>query len=264
MTTTTATLHDVRLPTYAKPEPIVSAKEIEQPDDVAQTWLSSFEKALASADPKKVKALIVDDGWWRDHLALSWDLRTLRGSSKIADFLQDKLAKLNMHNLKLQSSGLFQPRTQEPIPGLEWIESMFSFETSVGSGKGMLRLVCTSNGTWRAHMLYTVLSELKDQPQIIGSHRPHGGNISLKGGAIEGNWYERRERQKEFLDDEPTVLVIGAGQAGLNMGARLQALGISCVIVDKNERVGDNWRYRYRTLVTHDPVQVTHLSLIHI
>lgn len=39
------------------------------------------------------------------------------------------------------------------------------------------------------------------------------------------------------------------GQAGLNVGARLQSLGVSCLIVDKNERVGDNWRNRYRVSV---------------
>lgn len=36
------------------------------------------------------------------------------------------------------------------------------------------------------------------------------------------------------------------GQAGLNMGARLQNLGLSCLLVDKHERIGDNWRKRYR------------------
>lgn len=30
------------------------------------------------------------------------------------------------------------------------------------------------------------------------------------------------------------------------MGARLQSVGLPCLIVDKNERVGDNWRHRYR------------------
>lgn len=46
------------------------------------------------------------------------------------------------------------------------------------------------------------------------------------------------------------------------MGARLRALGISCLIVDRNARVGDNWRHRYRTLVTHDPVQYTHMAYL--
>ena len=137
---------------------------------------------------------------------------------------------------------------------------MFSFQTSVGSGKGVIRLVCLPNGIWKAHMIYTALQELNDSPEKSGDLRPHGDNNSLKGGAMEGNWLERRQRQKEFLDDEPIVLIIGAGQSGLNLGARLQALGLSCLIIDKNERVGDNWRHRYRTLVTHDPVQYTHMA----
>jgi cation diffusion facilitator CzcD-associated flavoprotein CzcO len=46
------------------------------------------------------------------------------------------------------------------------------------------------------------------------------------------------------------------------MAARLQALDMSALIVDKNERIGDNWRHRYRTLVTHDPVQYTHMAFM--
>jgi cation diffusion facilitator CzcD-associated flavoprotein CzcO len=42
----------------------------------------------------------------------------------------------------------------------------------------------------------------------------------------------------------------------------LQSLGLSVLIVDKNERIGDNWRHRYRTLVTHDPVQYTHMAFM--
>lgn len=50
--------------------------------------------------------------------------------------------------------------------------------------------------------------------------------------------------------DVRSMLINGwTGQAGLNVGARLQSLGVSCLIVDKNERVGDNWRNRYRVSV---------------
>lgn len=139
---------------------------------------------------------------------------------------------------------------------------MFSFETNVGTGKGMIRLVCLPNGAWMAHMIYTALQELHSAKEIAGYNRPHGGNNSLKGGAVEGNWYERRERKKEFLDEQPAVLIVGAGQSGLNLGARLQSLGLSVLIVEKTERVGDSWRHRYRTLVTHDPVQYTHMAFM--
>lgn len=41
-------------------------------------------------------------------------------------------------------------------------------------------------------------------------------------------------------------LTLTSGQAGLNLGARLQSLGLTALIIDKNNRVGDNWRNRYR------------------
>ncbi|TKX18302.1 pyridine nucleotide-disulfide oxidoreductase-like protein 7 [Elsinoe australis] len=94
----------------------------------------------------------------------------------------------------------------------------------------------------------------------VGDLRPHGGNNSLQGGTLQGNWYERRQKEIEFEDVQPTVVVVGAGQAGLNIGARLQTMNLSCLILDKNERIGDNWRLRYRTLVTHDPVQYTDMA----
>lgn len=39
-------------------------------------------------------------------------------------------------------------------------------------------------------------------------------------------------------------------------------LGIQTLIIDKNERVGDNWRKRYHQLVLHDRVHYDHLPYI--
>ena len=195
--------HDIVLPQIGKNVPSVSTKEIESPKEVAQTWLCAFESSLASGDTSNVTSLIHEDGWWRDHLALSWDFHTLRGLTNIKQFLEPVLSKARFHNLRIQESGKFAPNKQEPIQDLEWVESMFSFDTAVGSGKGIIRLVCMPNGTWKAHMVYTALQQLQVSKEMAGEFRPHGGNNSLKGGAIEGNWEERRQRQKEFVDEEP-------------------------------------------------------------
>ena len=58
---------------------------------------------------------------------------------------------------------------------------------------------------------------------------------------------------------EPQILVIGGGQSGLALGARLADQGVPYLIVEQNERVGDNWRHRYDSLVLHDPAWVNHL-----
>lgn len=56
-----------------------------------------------------------------------------------------------------------------------------------------------------------------------------------------------------------TLFTPGAGQAGLTIAARLKMLGVNALIVDQNDRVGDNWRKRYKQLVLHDPVWYDHL-----
>lgn len=51
------------------------------------------------------------------------------------------------------------------------------------------------------------------------------------------------------MSDVHDVIVIGGGQAGIAMGYLLKQKGISFVILDANERVGDSWRNRYDSLV---------------
>jgi hypothetical protein len=95
---------------------------------------------------------------------------------------------------------------------VQWIESMFDFETKIGRGSGMIRLVQDGAAGWKAYMVYTALQELKGYEERTRLNRPHGGNNSLGGGSMKGNWHERREREKEFLSEEPAVIVIGAGR----------------------------------------------------
>ncbi|EKG11237.1 Flavin-containing monooxygenase-like protein [Macrophomina phaseolina MS6] len=257
-------LHTVKLPTFTQPRPDLSSKSSSTPATpagIASKWLASFASALSSSDlGASLPTVLHADCWWRDHLALGWDLRTVRGINSLHDYLSAAQPRLQLRPTALAESGHFVPSTKTPIEGLEWVESMFYWETSIGKGKGMLRLVQDENGAWKAYMLYTALQELKGFEERIGARRPHGGNNSLAGGVSQGNWLERRQRQLEFLDEEPQVVCVGAGQAGLNLAARLQALGVSCLLIDRNKRVGDNWRSRYRTLVTHDPVQYSHMA----
>ncbi|TQN67809.1 putative indole-3-pyruvate monooxygenase YUCCA10 [Colletotrichum shisoi] len=102
------------------------------------------------------------------------------------------------------------------------------------------------------------LVEMKGFEEKAGINRPTGHVDDLG----KGNWREQRERQMEFLDEEPAVLIIGAGHAGINLGVRLRHLGIPTSMVDRNEHVGDSWRKRYRTLMTHDPIRHCHLPFI--
>ena len=51
------------------------------------------------------------------------------------------------------------------------------------------------------------------------------------------------------------TLIVGAGQAGLSTGYHLQRLGRPFLIVDGNERIGDNWRQQWDTLKLYSPAK---------
>ncbi|KAJ4286411.1 hypothetical protein N0V90_013110 [Kalmusia sp. IMI 367209] len=244
--------HDVTLPIFTKHGSQLHARAI------AQSWLEKLSSILSKNDVSNLPSTFHTDSWWRDFLCLTWDFRTIRSLPAITTFLSSNLPQTNFSSLRLEDDGqAFAPHFETPLEGLEWIASIFYFETKVGRGKGVLRLAQGEDGVWKAHFLSTTLLELKGYEELAGARRKHGGNNALdgmSGGMGKGglNWQERREKDQEFLDEEPDVLIIGAGQSGLNVAARLQGLNMTALIIDKNERVGDNWRHRYRTLVTHD------------
>jgi cation diffusion facilitator CzcD-associated flavoprotein CzcO len=106
--------------------------------------------------------------------------------------------------------------------------------------------VPTSDGEWKAHTVFTNLEDLKAFPEKKGALRDPEPN--------HGRWEEDRRREREFEDREPVVVIIGGGQSGLDLAARLKCLDVPTLVVEKNPRIGDNWRNRYEALCLHDPV----------
>ena len=130
-----------------------------------------------------------------------------------------------------------------------------------GRGRGLLRLV-EEDGEDRAWTLLTTLYELKGHEEPRGTHRPmgaeHGANKQRR------TWKERRQEEAESLGSttQPYVLVIGGGQGGIALGARLRQLGVPSLVIDKHPRPGDQWRNRYKSLCLHDPVWYDHLPYL--
>ena len=77
-------------------------------------------------------------------------------------------------------------------------------------------------------------------------------------------WAEERETEAAELGYEtsPMCVIIGGGQGGIALGARLRQLGVPTIIVERNDRPGDRWRNRYKSLCLHDPVWYDHLPYI--
>ena len=223
----------------------------------AADWLARFEGALATPGDGLPKTLFHPDSHWRDVLALTWEIRTVSGADAI-------LAELNAHAGRARPAsfridpGRAAPRnvTRAGVPA---IEAMFKFETAQGRGNGIVRLIpdADDGGALKAWTLLTTLEELKGFEEQLGTARPRGQSYSRD---FRGpNWLDLRKSAADYADRDPVVLVVGGGQAGLSIAARLKQLQIDTLIVNREARVGDNWRNRYHALTLHNQVQVNHL-----
>jgi Pyridine nucleotide-disulphide oxidoreductase len=223
----------------------------------AENWLAQFERALAEPADVLLKTLFHADSHWRDVLALTWNIRTVNGADAI-------LKELNAHVGQAQPTGFrTDPRHIAPRhvtrAGTEAIEAIFTFETAVGRGSGVLRLIpdVIDGNTLKAWTLLTTLDELKGYEEQLGRSQPQGKAYSRD---FRGpNWLDLRKAAAEYVDRDPAVLVVGGGQAGLSTAARLTQLQVDTLIVDREQRIGDNWRNRYHALVLHNQVHVNHL-----
>src|SRR6476661_6384322 len=220
-------------------------------------WLAQFVRALAQRDHVLRAALFHADSHWRDVLALTWDIRTVSGLAAI-------VKELRAHVGRARPAGFrTAPRRTAPRhvtrAGTSAIEAIFQFETADGRGSGVLRLTPDANhGTaLKAWTLLTSLDELSGAAEQAGRSRSADKSYSRD---FRGpNWLDLRTAAAAYVDRDPAVLVVGGGQAGLSIAARLTQLQIDTLIVDREARVGDNWRNRYHALTLHNQVQVNHL-----
>jgi cation diffusion facilitator CzcD-associated flavoprotein CzcO len=220
----------------------------------ANTWLSDFVAALASADVGRIAALFADECHWRNILAFTWNLHTTSGAALIAKRMVPTLARVAPRNLGL-ALGRTPPR-RVIRAGTEAVEAIFTFETSVGPCTGVVRLV-SETGRPRAWTLMTSLDEIRGHEDPANGKRWQ--DVDWKRNFGGENWLDRRNKARAYADRDPAVLVVGAAQAGLSVAARLTLLGVDALVVDREARIGDSWRRRYHALTLHNETRVNHL-----
>jgi cation diffusion facilitator CzcD-associated flavoprotein CzcO len=232
---------------------IVEDRTRHTPQADAEGWLTAFEAALQSQDAAAAAGLFLSDGLWRDVLAFTWNIQTMAGRPAIEATLRQTLARTKPANFRIP------PRRTPPRrvsrAGTECIEAIVEFATAFGPANGILRLVNDGQGRLRAWTLNTNLQELRGYEEEF---KRRAQPDSTRDFGAE-NWSDRLTRQRAYSDHDPAVLVVGGGQAGLSIAARLHQLGIDTLIVDRHERIGDNWRKRYHSLTLHNEVHVNHM-----
>ena len=222
----------------------------------AQRWLESFEAALSARDPAAAAGLFLDDGLWRDVLAFTWTIQTMAGQPAIEATLRETLSRAQARNFHIPDKRT--PPRWVSRAGTENIEALFEFESGFGPCAGVLRLRPDKQGELRAWTLNTNLQELRGYEDEF---KRRGEPDSTRDFGAE-NWADRLKKQRAFSENDPAVIVVGGGQAGLSIAARLRQLGINTLIVDRHGRIGDNWRTRYHSLTLHNEVHVNHLPYL--
>ncbi|BCH16074.1 NAD(P)/FAD-dependent oxidoreductase [Mesorhizobium sp. L-2-11] len=212
--------------------------------------LDQFSAALAVGDFDGVVGCFQEDCYWRDLVTFTWNIKTMEGRDQVRDMLMSQLAKIKPSNWALATG-------EDVTESDGLLEGWISFETEVARGFGHIRL---KNG--KIWTLLTTMVELKGHEEPAGFARPLGAKHGH--GKNRPTWKEEREKEAADLGfvSQPNTLIIGGGQGGIALGARLRQLGVPTIIVEKNARAGDSWRKRYKSLCLHDPVWYDHLPYI--
>lgn len=180
---------------------------------IAQDTVKAINTYIAQKDIKGLVNLFSKDGYWRDHLALSWSFTTLHGHDDIAEFLNKTAAadgrlKLNELNLD-KTSAARSPQNSflDATATIPCVMFCFTARTPVGTAHGVIRLIEVASDDWKIYTLFTSLVELHGHEENIFQRRPHG----VEHGAhfYRKNWAERRQSEAKFDGNSPQVLILG-------------------------------------------------------
>ena len=218
-------------------------------NDTINEWLAKLNAALANNDSQQAAELFAPESYWRDFVSFTWNLKTMEGREEIAEMLDATLESVKPANWTLEGDA-------SEADGIT--EGWIKFETATSRGEGHLRL----NADGQAWTLLTTAYELKGHEEARGATRPKG----VEHGLFQGRktWLENKQQEEAELgyERQPYCVIIGGGQGGIGLGARLRRLGVPTIIVEKNPRPGDSWRNRYKSLCLHDPVWYDHMPYL--
>ncbi|EIW75295.1 FAD/NAD(P)-binding domain-containing protein [Coniophora puteana RWD-64-598 SS2] len=240
--------------------------------EAAADWLVTLGAAASSDDLDAFADHFLPDGWLRDLLCYSWDFRTLSGRDTIYNYLaapaSDKYSTNGftsdaapspksphgrrrfdataIHALELDINSTLDGPTAFPLPAdpsQSGVQAAFTFSLREphARGRGFFRLVPTPRAGWKALTVFLSLHEL------IGYEEPVARPLGIpEDPATVAAWEDEYVKEGEAIEKDPTVLIVGAGQAGLMCAARFRRMGIRTLVVEKTPRVGDVWRQRDR------------------
>lgn len=198
----------------------------------------------------------LDDAVWRDTYALTGTMRTFYGAKGVSAAWRECIAQARPHSFH---AAVEQSQLRRLPGGHSWVDVPFTFETASEPP-----LLCTASlwlakddsdrDGWKIWVMTTVLDRIKGLPSVDDYSAATPGHQT--NGSINGTIHNVNGIHSE--NSHFDCIIVGGGQAGLNVAARCMALGISYVILEKNKAIGDNWKNRYDSARLHTIKDYTH------
>jgi len=214
------------------------------------TLLAQLTTALQQQDVPAIATLFHPESYWRDLVMFSWNIYTAEGQGGIAAMLHAQLPQL--------APVQFFRNGQEPVTQQDGVlAGWLHIDGGYARGDGYVRV--RDGKIWT---LMTRMREIKGHEACIGPRRPRGVEHGCR--KNRPNWLQIRQQECAEMGAtrQPYVLIVGGGQGGIGLAARLRQLAVPTLIVDKHARPGDSWRKRYQSLCLHDPVWYDHMPYL--
>lgn len=230
------------------------ARELTKQDAAAifAAWLADFASAVKRDAPADLAQLFTEDATWRDFMAFPWDFHNVLGRDALVTKFLD-MAK------RWRATDFTVNQQQPPVPTDGTINVFFDFVTKDRINRGYVMLV-PQGDRFVGSIFQTQVEGLLDHPELV-RHRRKDGKVY---GYVPNRtrWTDDRRKEAAFEDREPTVVILGAGHNGLAVAARLGALGVPTLVIEREARVGDTWRKRYASLALHSIVYGDHMPYL--
>jgi cation diffusion facilitator CzcD-associated flavoprotein CzcO len=220
--------------------------------EISAAWLADLAAAAKSGSAAGLAELFTEDATWRDFMAFPWDFsHSIGRDSLVTRFLELAGAA--------EFDGAAMNAQQPPVVDGDRIHMFFDFTTKDRIDRGYVGLVRDREG-FAAATMQTQVVGLRRYPERIRHHRREGKVYGVVPG--RPRWSDERHEEAAFENAEPAVLILGAGHNGLSIAARLGALDVPTLVVDREARVGDVWRKRYASLALHSTVFGDHMPYL--
>tara|TARA_A100001037_G_scaffold219468_1_gene197349 strand:+ start:125 stop:1906 length:1782 start_codon:yes stop_codon:yes gene_type:complete len=217
-------------------------------DMLVNNWLDEFFTNIKLRKHARIGEMFAQKACWRDIVSFTWNIITVSGRRNIVDMVKVTSGWVEVFDWKIVG---------EIVTEDNLISCWFVFTTSVAQCKGKLSLIdgkCT--------VFFTVIEELVGHEEPIFARRAVGHvNKAIKG---RKTWFEISKEEKSCLGYEvqPYVVIVGGGQGGIALAARLKMMNVPTIVVDKNLKPGDSWRNRYESLYLRNTLWQNHLPYL--